>query len=495
MAVDVGTPNNPSILGNQPGSHNYLNSQMLGDLALAKPEFFPNLILRYGRQELGDLLKMIPGFSKGSSGAEIVRHAEEDFIMSGVTVQGHAAGTNGAAVELTVATANVGEIEQTEPYPGAGESNLKQSRIIPVKGDLLQFKNRVWGVVSEVTESTGKFKVIPVDENEKIPQVLENEKIAITGSVSEEFAGARASTSSRFINYKNYMGHTRMDFDISHRAAGEPIWVNVPDRNGNMTPQWFMKGIADQYHRLMNHVNLMHLDGKVITNPAVAAIDGLKTVQRTMGVIEATRKAGNVEQYTSGAMTLSDIENMVLTINRNKGPRDYMGLIGLGFQSDFNSLIRNGDGADLWSGATNPGRLIFKQFENNQKQGLSLDIDYVKYLGVTFAMKRADAFDDGQTLGLIPLYSKLGLFIPMGKTVMYDRDSPGSSAEVPTVRLVEKDTKLGIKGYHEWFTGVAPKYGVATNDKQGLYWHAIYSAAIETFAINRFVLMTGDASS
>lgn len=487
-----GSANTPEVYGNQPGTHNYLNSQELGELALTMPQFFPTLIQRYGRQEITNLLKWIPGFHKSSSGAERIRHVEEDFIMGKIVVKAaegpHAAG---AEVELEVAAGQIGKINQTAPYPGHGNNAYDESRILPIKGDQVQFKNGVYAVVSSVNESTGKFKVIPLDAADSVPVITvgSNNEIAITGSFAEEGSSARESKSSRFIYYENFMGHTRMDYKVTSRAAGEPIWVKVPDKNGKMVDKWFMKGISDTYHNLMNHVDMMHLDGKVVSNPAIAAIPGLKTIQRTLGMMQTVRASGNVESYTSGTLTLGDLNNMFFAFSKNKAPKDFLVIQGMNFAKDLNALVRGGSGLGLWDASNNAGRLVFAQFDRMQKQGLSLDIDYFKHLGYTLAFKTVDAFQDSQTLGLVERYSKSALFIPLGQAVAYDYDNPAAKVEVPTVRLVEKDTNLGTVGYAEWMTGHAPAFGVATSSVQELNVHMEYSAALETFAINRFGLM------
>lgn len=493
MAVGFGSSNSPAVLGNQPGTHNYLNSQALGNLALTMPDFFPTLIQRYGRQEISNILKWIPGFHTSSSGAEIIRHAEEDYIMGKIKAEAHIAGAAGVAVTLTISASDVAIIPQTLPYAGAGNGALDEERVTPIFQDQVQFKNGVYAVVSAVDEANNTFTVIPLSATDVIPAIVngQNNEIAITGSFAEERSGAKVSKSSRMIYYENYMGHTRADYTVSSRAAGEPIWVQVPDRNGKMTDMWFMKGISDTYQRLMNQVDLMHLDGKVVTNPAVALIPGLKTIQRTLGLIQTVEASGNVETYTSGAMTLTDVENMLFAFSRNKAPKDFLGICGLKFRKDFGALIRGGAGLGL--DATNTtGSIIFNQFDGKKKQGISLDFQYLEYLGYNLALKTAEVFQDGQTLGLVDKYSKLCLFVPLGQTTAYDYDNPASKVEVPTIRLVEKDNGLGTIGYSEWMTGHAPKFNVATSSFQELNVHMEYSAALEVFAINRFGLMEAE---
>lgn len=495
MAAGFSAANTPAVYGNQPGTHNYLNSQALGDLALTMPQFFPNLVQRYGRQEITNILKWIPGFSKTSNGAEIIRHVEEDYIMGKIVAESGGGGSAGASATITVAAAGIGEISQTAPYADAGNASLDQDRVTPIPYDQVQFANGVYGVVTSVDEDNGTFAVIPLDETDTIPSLSSGDEIAITGSFAQERSGAKQSKSSRFIYYENFMGHSREDYTVSTRAAGEPIWVKVPNREGKMSDMWFMKGISDTHNRLMNKVDLMHLDGKVVTNPAIAATSGFQTIQRTLGLIQTTASAGNVVNYTSGALLLQDIDDMVFAFSRNHAPKDYLAIAGMQFRKDANALMRGGDGTDLWSDTNNAGRLVFNQFDGMKKQGLSLDIDYLTYLGYTMAFKQPDVFQDSQTLGVVDKYSKLCLMVPLGQTVAYDYDNPASKVEVPTIRLVEKETNLGTVGYAEWMTGYAPKFGVQNTDRQELNVHMTYSAALETFAINRFGLFLDGASS
>jgi hypothetical protein len=495
MAAGFGESNTPAVLGGQAGTHNYINSQQLGELAMTQPQFFPKLVMRYGRQEITNLLRWMPGFSKGSSGAEIIRHVEEDYIQGKIVVDSDAGGSAGAAVTLTVQTDNIGTVSQTIPYADAGNASLNQPRITPIKYNQVQFANGVYAVVTEVDEAAGTFVVVPLDEADSIPALANGAEISVQGSFAKERSSALESVSSRFIYYENYQGHMRADYSVSSRAAGEPIWVQVPDRDGNMTDQWYKKGISDTYHRLMNGVDLMFLDGKVVNNPVIAALTDFSTIQRTLGLIETVSTSGNVVNYTSGALLMEDFDDMFFAFSRNKAPKDYMGLAGMQFRKDANTLFRGGDGLDLWSDTNNAGRLVFNQFNGMKKQGLSLDIDYIKHLGYTIAFKQPDVFQDSQSLGIVDKYTKLCVMIPLGETVAYDYDNPASKVSVPTVRLVEKETNLGTTGYAEWMTGYAPKYNVATGSIPELNVHMTYSGALETFAINRFGIFLDGASA
>lgn len=497
MAAGYTGNNNPAVYGNQPGTHNYLNSQEWSDFMLTKPSMFPNLIQRYGIQDLGirQMLKMIPGYSTSSDGAEIRRHLEEDFIRGLVYVTAGSAGSAGDAVELTVQAGNVGTISQTEPYIDAGNAALDQERIIPRVKDVLQFPNGVYALVTEVDEAYGTFTVIPNDETESIPATSTDAGIPIVYSLAEEGSSPRESVSSRFIYYENYMTHMRDDWKLTTRAAGEPIWVKVPDKNGNLVDRWYAKGSADTYHRLMGYVDTAFLDGKPLTNPAIAALgSGFQTLQRGLGLIQTIEDAGNNQSYTSGAMSLDDLTNLNYQFDANKAPMEHIVLADIRFRKDFSTLLTTGDGVS-WGGANAPGRLVFNTFNGKSKQGLNLDMDYLTYMGYGYTVKQMQAFSDPNSLGAVNKYRGIGVFVPVGQTVMYNYNDSKTKVNVPTVQVVEKETDLGVTGYSEWMTGHAPKFGIQTSGKQEVEFHYEYSGMLETFAINRFGLMTDGLSS
>lgn len=497
MAAGYTGNNNPAVYGNQPGTHNYLNSQEWSDFMLTKPSVFPNLIQRYGIQDLGirSMLKMIPGFSTSSDGAEIRRHLEADFIRGLVFVGAQGGGSAGDAVQLTVQNGNIGVISQTAPYIDAGNAALDEDRIIPRELDIVQFANGVYAIVTEVDEAYGTFTVIPNDETEAVPATTTDVGIAITGSLAEEGSSPRESVSSRFIYYENYMTHVRDDWKVSTRAAGEPIWVKVPDKNGKLTDKWYAKGAADTYHRMMGYVDTMFLDGKPLTNPAIAALGGkFRTIQRGLGLIQTIEDAGNNQGYTKDAMQLDDLANLNFQFDANKAPTDHIVLADIHFRKDFSTLLAGGDGT-IMGAANSPGRLVFNTFNGKEKQGLNLDMDYLTYMGYNYTVKQMQAFSDPNSLGAVNKYKGIGVFIPVGQTVMYNYNDSKTKVNVPTVQIVEKETDLGITGYSEWMTGHAPKFGINTSGKQELNFHYEYSGMLETFAINRFGLMTDGLSS
>lgn len=479
--------------------HNYMNSQEFqNNLSLLKPEVYQDLIQRYGNQRLGilEILKSVSGFHYGSQGSEIIQHIEQDWIRDLVLLGSASASVSpGDPVTYTIPSGGKAAIHQTEPYIDAGNAALDENKMVARVGNIVQYSNGVFGLVTNVNESNGTITIHPTDENQSLPATSASTAVPIVGSLTGELSTSRKGVTSRFIGFTNQMLHIRDDIEVSHRAAGNPTWVRVPDKSGKLQWKFYLLEFANTCHRVMGEAEMQFLIGRTITNPAIAALGGeFKTMQTTLGLLPMIQDSGVNLGYDEGNLDLDDYNALFKSMNRGKAHNNLLGVFGWDFYRETSKLAREGDGLDFGGSGSN-ARLVMGSFNGRGQQGVKLDMDKFIYMGYEVKLHKADAFNDEKTLGAVPIYEKLGLFLPLGKTVAYNKDDRTTAREVPTIRIVEKDNNLGYVGYHEWLTGVAPSLGIQTNDKLGLELHVDYNAGLEVFGINRFGMMSPNGVS
>lgn len=483
--------NQPTTVSNAPTTYNYLGSLELANaLSVLKPDVGDELIPRYGYQSLIGTLKQHFGAGSRVSGSSIVRHFEEDFIHGRIALDATSAGSAGAAVTVNFNTSDVLSIGQESPYIGSGTTDVAT----PFPYAIIQFNNGVEAIVTDVDVSAETFVAYPVDANDSIPEITGSgtSYAIIKGSAVKEGSTALESRNSRVIYYENYMMRHRSDQKITGTAGGEIIWFDIPRRDGalGLEKVWTAKAIGDSYLRHMNEMEMLLLDGKAITNTNIPGVAGFETVSKTEGLIETVSNAGNVSNYSTGAMTLADLRDLTDSFLRFKAPKSHVVPCGYDFFADFNALVREGDGVDLF--ASGPGRVNFAQFDGGY-QSINLDISGFQFQGFKMAMMPMDLFADVQLLGSVDKYPKLGLFIPVGNTVQYLDENKESSSTVPTLNIVGKqDFDGGSREYFEWMTGRG--LGVSNTDEDGINWHGESEFALEVNAVNRYGIMLGDES-
>ncbi len=479
-----GSTNIPTTVSNQPTSYNFLGAlELQNALGVLKPDVADQLVPRYGYQSLIDTMQNHFGAGSRVSRSSIVRHFEEDFIHSRISLDATADGAAGAAVTVNFNAADVLSVGQEPPYIGTGTTDVA----VPAPYDIVQFANGVEAIVTSVDVAAETFVAYPVDITDAITGIVDGSFAIIKGSAVQEGSSPSQPKNSRVIYYENYMMRSRQDMEITGTAGGEILWFKIPRRDGapGLEDVWTSKAIGDTYLRHMNYMEMLLLDGKSITNTAIPGVAGFDTVTKTEGMIETIENAGNVSTYTGGAMTLADLRDLTDSFLRFKAPKDHLIPCGFDFHADFNKLFREGDGVDLF--ASGPGRVVFRQFDGTD-QKINLDIQGAQFQGFKMALMPMDLFADQQLLGSVDKYPALGVFIPIGDTVKYLDENPESAENVPTIDIV---SKLGYNGesrlVKEWVYG---GLGNGSDGDDKLKYAILSEFALEVNAVNRFGLMT-----
>lgn len=471
--------NQPSVVGT-PTNYNFLGALTLNDFAVLQPDVNPELTKRYGYQD--DIMSMMEklGMVKRTTNSSIFRHWEEDRLHAPVVMAATAAGAANAAVVVNIAAADVFEIGQSAPYIGTATTDV----VFPAVGDVGYFENNVEAYVTAVDPNGPTFTVCPTQLGENIPEALNGDKFFITSQASVEGSDRQQSKTGRVIYYENNTQIIRTSYEITGTARGELVWIDFNGRNGS-GKYWFYKDMDDAFKRHRQKMAHANIFGQNITNTTLTAITGLSTLKKTKGLVPTIKESGIVEEYTSGALALADIESLTDSLLEQMAGNDYVLLASNGLRKDFNKLFREGDGVDFDQASR--ASIIFANF-NGGVQAVDFDIDVAKYLGFNFHMKTQRAFSDPTQLGGINAYSNFAIGIPMGEVSIYE-ELGGSYVKTPSAAVVYKgDGSGGDRRLIE----VAR--GIEQTGKDTMEHDMLSECGIETYAINHSFTLEGSAS-
>lgn len=485
--------NTPQVVATEaPTNLNFLNWQgienLILDLKAVKPDVGDALIPRYGHQSVIPLLKQKLGATTKVIGNSIISHFEEDFIEGRIAVTTSVGGAGaGLGAVYNLATADIAAIGTYAPNVGSATTDVAT----PFVGAIVLFSNGVEGLITEVDLGDSEFTVFPTQAADTLPAISGPDFLMIKSTAVKEGSSPLATRNSRLIGYQNQLQIIRgADYEITDVAGSEILWFKVPAGNGmGAQNRWTFKGIKDARTRHDNQVERALLDGKIINNPNLANV--APTVNTTEGMIQTIESAGNVGGYTAGAMTLEDIQDLFDAFIRFKGSKDYVVPCGWEYFRDFNRLVREGDGIDLFTAAS-PSRIMFADFAGGQRE-LDLDVAKFRYLGIKMALMPLDLFSDPMTYDNVPKYKGLGIFIPVGNTTAYLGEDKSTQMTVPTMSIV---TKQGVGGvgtfeYKDWV------YGGLGNGSDGdavLRYAAFSHIGLQMYAVNRYGIMSASES-
>jgi len=472
MAVDAVVP---STVKNKT-EYNFISSFDASDLAhgIHKPQVDSELVRRYGRQDLTGFMEMM-GNKELVKGIEI-NHYEKDRIHSVVKFQASTA-TGEASKTLTVATAYGYTYSSNQsPYIATGSTTV----YTPRKYDVVEFPDGTEGQVTAVSGSS--VTILPTNAS-VLPAVAASNEIIIKGNAMNEGSSAVESRNSRMLSFTNYIQTVRDDHEVTNREAGVETWLEL-GYNGQTGYVWYLEALADTYHRFMNEREVQLLTGQKVTNTALANTAGFETVTKTEGLIPQIENGGNVETYSTFDMT--DIENMVLALNKFRGSRENFLPCGINLSLDIDELFRGEVTSGGFDAAKNGG-ILFNSFNGDDAQSVNFEFDAFKYGGYRFAKKVLDIFSEPTLLGATGhKYKDLGIVIPMDNTVVYNNMNEASSTNVPSITMMYTEDADGSREKREWVTGYG--MGARTTGDDKFQVHYLSDFGLRVAALNRFGL-------
>ena len=471
--------NSPQGVGLARTDFNFLGAQTLNGFSVLHPD--PTLTKRYGHQD--DMISMFDklGLARRVTNSTIFRHYEEERLRPPVVMGATTpSGTNGATETLNIIAAAQFSIPQESPYIGAGTTTA----VAPRLGDVGFFSNNVEAVVTAVAADGSTFDATPTQSDEAIPTISASDEFVITSSVVNEAStfADRGSFSSRVIYYQNNTQIFTERHEISGSALGEETWIDFDGKYGQ-GKYWYYYDMDRTFRRHKNSFANGCIFGKDITNTVLAGIAGFEQAKKTKGLIPTIQASGINEAFTTGALTLVDLENVLDDLTEQSAANEYMLLCSQGYRKDFNKLIREGDGVDFVQ--ANRASIIFEQF-NGGVQSVDFDVDSMKHLGYTLNIKTQRAFSDPTQQGAIAAYNSFAVGMPMGEVNIYE-ELGGSYVKTPAMQVVYKGSgpEGGDRSMDEYVQ--TPR----ETGKDNLVHVMVTEGGVETNAINHCFTMQG----
>lgn len=442
-----------------------------------KPTIDTALTKRYGNQNITGFMHL-QGAMNPVSSIEY-QHFEEDWIHSIVKVGAHAAGASGAAVTLTVAAA------YQYTYPGGAESPyivaLPSVNTNPVRlNDIIQFPDGTQAVVTARAADGTTFDVVPTGTGGVIPAVTTSTELIIIGNTHEEQTGQPTSRNSRLLRYQNNLMIMKDTHTTSGTEMGVQTWIKLEDQNGKTGFLWYFKGQLDTYNRFENECEMMMLLGNKITNTTLANL--LPTATITEGLIPFINNYGNNYTYSAiGGVQLSDMEQVILQLDRNRGAKENTQWNGIVFDQGVDTFMRD---------TMKNGAISYGAFGGNKQKAIDFGFDSYTYSGYTFHKKIYDLFNHPQLLGAAGQpYQNMSLIIPADNVGASFEPGAKSKTMVPSLRMnyLMGDGNNYNRNMEEFV--LAGANGVYTTDIDQWSYNLRGHRGFEGFAPNRFVKM------
>lgn len=478
MAVSLQTPSAVKVAT----EHNYISSQSLAE-GLHKPDVDPMLVRRYGREDMTGLMEMLG--NKAVANQIKFSHYEKERIHGTVRLSASAASASGSGVTLagTAAAGYTYTYSGQSPYPTTDTFSanvLSQYDVIEVNGFTM--------LVTAVNGNA--FSAISYDSSATRPAIATTDDIIIKGNAMPEGSSAPQSRNSRLLSYTNYLQIMRRTHKVTGTEYGSQTWVELEGKDGKKGYMWYLEGIADEYHRFLNEREATLISGENFQNN-LAGLAGVgassfgdaDSITATKGLVPQISADGNVEAYTSGSLTLTDIENLVKNLQKYRGSRENIVYCGHNFKLDVDALIL--ENTNLANGGVQ-----WAAFQGVANQDIRFSIDSMEYGGFKFGLKVLNIFSDPTLLGYAGgIYGELGIVCPLDDVVVYNEMNTSSAAKVPSMRIRYKGAPDGDRYMKEWVTGLGN--GAATSGDDFFEVHFLSHVGLEVAALNRYGLFVG----
>lgn len=456
-------------------------SNFLSHMDVVSRDIDASLVERYGGEHLHGLLYMA-GASK-VTGNQDFEHFEADRKMPKILVSsGTVAGGAGQASTFTMSANAITTVALNHsPYPS---SSAKTNLGVPVRiGDTImippssdsKYSTLIYAYVNAVDPTASTFTALPFDETITIPAISADTEIVIYGNAFGEGSKDTESMTSTVSKYKNNTQILRETFKLTGTSASEKLWFMVEGKW-----YWSYRGERDCWTRYSNYKELTLLAGKKMTNPAIsdgnitALGNGYGAVKSTDGLINQVVTSGNQVNYASGTgMTIADFESLAKTLDKQKGAKQNMMLVGIDLSMQIDRLIRT----DM-----NNGALVFGDYKFSESQKVNLEFDTLKVGSYVFNKKTFDIMSDKQLLGSQGFnFSLEGLVMPMDSRV----DDSGVRVPSCRVRYLAQD---GIES-RETKKAVIDNFKLQDGeDSKGVRY--LSEVGLECFALNRYAYIS-----
>lgn len=340
-----------------------MNGPYITLMDIHKPSIRKKLMRRLGDQGSTDIdIALAMGYMDPVD-QESFSHYLEDWIHETFKVGAVVLASAGPGTEVTI-TLDATNIDAS----GRFYPQLNDDIMIPA--------TQVTGKINNVAGNN--ITIEPHSATDDLGALVVGQEIAIysSGVPEDSFApeGRVRKVSKATFNTKILM----TAFTITGSELTNAVWFDEMS-DGVKLQGYYVKGIRDcEYEHKLKMMGAGLFD-RPITNPTLTAAG-----HRNMyGTVPWVRAGGNVDFYPAGLLNLDHYYRMTKVLEKQFGPKEYLGLMGSDFFTDSEKFLTN-------HYAQNP--IVFTKSGSQKADGFEVDFTYVKINQMQFNLKKMDLF-------------------------------------------------------------------------------------------------------
>lgn len=424
MALHTGTPTTNIF---QPAAIAVptVTRQLISDLQILKPHFYPQFVQKYPEQDYFKFLETYAGMEL-TTGRDFYHYESKGKLMLSVAVQ--------TAIVAPAAGANVTVTLTPDSHLTQNGTNYSPIRA----GETVRnASNDVEGKIISVNKTVANAHTMTIRPN-RVDQafvsagsanLLAGEVIKLVGNMDAGEASTdidtQTPTDEKILNYISVM---RDNFTASDLAEMEEIEYKVPTGDapagtGSIMSAYTLRGLIEWNKRYMNNCSFKLMFGDVVTNTGLAT-----SAAGTKGLIPSITARGQSTTYTGGGMTIAKIHEMLRYQSVNGGSKQIQWLQDIFQNNDFNDAI---------TGLVGGGSFVYGTGSAGREAAISFGFREFYIDGYLLQVERYAPFNTENVYGRTPTtdkYRDFGIMIPQGTT--YDREK---ARRIPNLTIMYQE--------------------------------------------------------
>lgn len=416
-----------------------LNTALVSQL---HPLYKWKVVSTYGKSLLTSYIEMY-GANSTIPSME-VRHEEQDRFQFPLISAGSYSGAAGASVNVTVTAGSL--------------ANGTKSPV--TEGFTVMFKDggtaRVQAVLAD-----NQYTLAPWDSTYAISVVSGTNMTFFPARFVAE-GSLMGNSSYRFppVEFRSYMNTIRMDEEFTDEVLFQfdqetAFYGYFNPLTGQTENKYYPSALGAVETQFRNAKELWALNGQVATNATLTGA-GLRG---TGGIIPTTKSYGTTVNYTGAlGLQISDIDQMIIALTKNKAGDEYMVFGGKEFQIMKDKMLK-----DFFPN----GALTYAAFNNDKDAALAWGFKSLTYSGYTFHFGDMEIFNDPSYLGASGFpYIGEALLMPA-------KDVVGDGIEGKHIEILHPTAR--------------PTYEVTCIDGTGIFQKGMYKATNSQRAVFSYV--------
>ena len=421
------------------------SASLLTPFGIYKPDRLKKLFGKVPRQSAISWMMALGNMSKRTTHNWKYEFFEEGqwYNASAVIASAGANGTTATNVDIVIAAAD---------HTNSGKNSYARVN------DTVVFSDEKTGMIIAIDKTTDSAHIYTIqgyDGTDINPAATATETFVIFSTAHSEDSSAPDTRVPEVTREENTIQTFRESFKVTDEEEKTQTWFEVDGK-----PYMYVKGTMEAAERFEQQIESACLVGQSFTG--MTDPNTGYDVKTTEGLIPTIRSRGTTVTYDKGTLTptLDNFETIILAIEANYGPKDYIVGQGLDLDLKMNRML-----VDFATG--NTGQINFSPM-GGREQALSLNFKWLNYSGRQFWFQRWDILSHEDSFGAAGLgYRKMGMYIPLGKTKNPSTQNGTKNFEdyMQMVYVPPSGSSSEVRGtYKIWETGANAMSG-ATNDK------------------------------